>query len=356
VIASASFATFGASAARLLETGRLRSPPSETLSRAWANLARASRPVVLPRGVAVVGVGGATLGGSYKTPLVLALARALNERGERVAVVGHGYGSRWRSRHSVPGCVGPGDSALSVGDDALWLYRELSRLGVPVIVGGSRSAALFFAGTLAPRVIVDGLLQAEPERLALSVLALSADRPWGAGRCPPAGDLRASRAALLEATDVVTRVSSGALPGGPGHEGERQFSPFLSAGSRPVVDVGSELLGAMDSDGQSVPLTLVAGRRVGVVLAVARPDRVLASLASLGIVPVQIRLFRDHAAPRPRLLLPSGGASRPEVWLTTSKCATKLGAAYEGAPVLVLAHRLTLPQAFVDTVMASTAR
>jgi tetraacyldisaccharide 4'-kinase len=303
---------------------------------------------VVPRGVAVVGVGGATLGGSYKTPLVLALAGALSERGERLAVVAHGYGSR---KTSEPRCVDPRDSAKSVGDDAFWLFRELSPLGVPVVVGGDRSAALTLGASLAPRLMVDGLLQAEPRRLTLSVLAVDAGRPWGAGRCPPAGDLRAPRASLLAAADVVARVvsehSASAPPPGP--------EPPLDAGSSAVVDVASALLGATSSEGELVSLASLAARRVGVVLAIARPDRVLASLAAHGIAPVETRLFRDHAAPRLRRAR-HGESTRPDFWLTTSKCATKMGSVYEGRPVLTLAHRLTLPAALLDAVLASTVQ
>jgi tetraacyldisaccharide 4'-kinase len=125
--------------------------------------------VVLPRDVAVIGVGGATLGGSYKTPLVIALSRAVAASGEQVAVVAHGYTGRVR----VARRVSPGDAVVDVGDDALYLCRELEPCGVPVVVG-PRQAALRLAATLAPRVVVDGLLQAEPERLALSVLVLDA--------------------------------------------------------------------------------------------------------------------------------------------------------------------------------------
>ena len=222
----------------------------------------------------MVGVGGATLGGSYKTPLVLALARALAERGERAAVVAHGYGSE---RSFEPRCVGPRDSAKSVGDDAFWLFGELSPLGVPVVVGGDRSAALALGASLSPRLIVDGLLQAEPRRLALSVLAVDAARPWGAGQCPPAGDLRAPRASLLAAADVVVRV----VPEYAASVASPRPEPSLDAGSCTVVDVASALLGATSPEGELVSLASLAGRSIGVVLAIARPDRVLASLAAV---------------------------------------------------------------------------
>ena len=176
-------ATLGSRAARALERGALGFVAPRVFSESWANRAQVSRPVGLPQEASVVGVGGATLGGSYKTPLVLALARTLVARGEPVTVHAHGY----RSTKGAARCVGVRDSARTVGDDALWLFRELSTLPVPVpvVVGRDRSCALAFAATLAPLVVSDALLQTSPERLALSILALDAERPWGAGACPP---------------------------------------------------------------------------------------------------------------------------------------------------------------------------
>ena len=53
-----------------------------------------TRPVRVPDGVRTVTVGGATLGGSGKTRIAIAIARALASRGERVVLVGHAYRAR----------------------------------------------------------------------------------------------------------------------------------------------------------------------------------------------------------------------------------------------------------------------
>lgn len=292
---------------------------------------------MLPRGASIVGVGGATLGGSYKTPLVLALARALAARGASVVVHAHGYRSTGRAAR----CVSAEDAARGVGDDALWLFRELTAHAVPVVVGGTRNSALGFAASLAPLVVSDSLLQTTPERLALSVLVLDAEWPWGAGLCPPLGDLRGSRASLLAAADVVVRVRA---------EGAPSLLPPLDAASCPMFDVTSALAGSVDPHGRPHGLSSLTGTRLGVVLAIARPDRVIRSLAVHGIVPVETHLFRDHAVPRRRLFR-AGRSARPDIWLTTPKCAAKMGRTYEGAPLLVLQERLTLPEPLLDAVL-----
>jgi tetraacyldisaccharide 4'-kinase len=315
--------------ARALERGRLRSPLALLTARIWAARAAASRPLALPRGAAVIGVGGATLGGSHKTTLTLALAAALRERGERVAVVAHGYRARVASAREAH----PRDAAQVIGDDAAWLARELVPAGVPVYVG-DRGHALELAARRAPVVIVDSLLQAHPERLALSLLAVDGVAPWGACACPPAGDLRARRDALLDATDAVVAVS----PDEP--------APVSSPG-RPQFRVRAELY-ASAADGAAIALDSIKGVRAGVVLAIARPDRFVRSLAARGIEPVAMRLFADHSVPR--ACRSRRGAPPVDLWLTTPKCATKLGEHYEGAPLAVVRQRLFLPDVLLAMV------
>jgi tetraacyldisaccharide 4'-kinase len=303
--------------------------------------------------------------------LTLALARALALRGEKVAVVGHGHAARVRAARRVT----PGDTARGVGDDALWLARDLAELGVPVIVGPRPEAVLVAAG-LAGLVLVDGLLQAAPVRLALSILAVDALAPWGAGQCPPAGDLRAPRQALLAAADVVAAVHADGerapLAATPDHPGPSSGEPGCppaagpwdapsvaeleaSAGAldRAVRRVGAELTAVCAASGCPVPLHELAGARIGLVLAVARPLRIVASLARRGIHPTETRLYSDHAVP-----VRSEGAGwllgrrrgSVDLWLTTPKCASKLGPTHAGARVLVLHHRMVVPSALVVSV------
>lgn len=344
--------------ARALESGAWRSPIADGLSWAWAGMAKPARPVVLPGGVRVVGVGGPTLGGSYKTPLVVALARAIAERGERVAVVAHEYGARRRARTSEPGdaCrVSPTDRARDVGDDALLMARALVESGasagsplhprgasapagnaVAVFTGARRRDVLALAATFSPLVLVDGLLQTTPERLALSILVVDAHEPWRLGSCPPRGDLRASARALDAAADVVLSV-------------------FDAAGERPRGGdsswrLESRVTGASHGAGQALTFAALREMRLGLVLAVARPERIVRSLRARGIEPVETRLFSDHAVPRP-----ARSRGRPvDAWLTSSKCATKLGETYDGAPLFVLDHRLEVPPRIVDAVLTGS--
>ncbi len=315
-----------------LESGAFDGPLSRGAGSLWRRWADPVRPLRLPAGVRVVGIGGATLGGAGKTPLVLELARRLAARGERVAVVAPGY----RARPERARRVAADDCVDQVGDEALMLARALAPSAVPVVVAPTRQAALDMAAGLAPLVLVDGLLQARPARLALSLLVLDASQPWGAGRCPPSGDLRADRVRLLAACDAVV-LSGSASCGGC-------RLPETGAG-RPLFEVPTRLLGARMPDGRLAGVEELARRPLGLTLAIARPGRVAAALRQSGVEPVSRRIHADHAVP-----VAPGPGGRPDAWLATAKCATKLGREHGGAPVWVLEQALEVPEALVSLV------
>lgn len=302
------------------------------------------RPLDVPRGLSVVGISGAVLGGAGKTPVAIALSRALARRGLRVALVSHAY----RARPLRPREVRPFDHPREVGDDALASARLLEPDGVPVYVAPprDRARALDLARAEgAAIVVVDGLLQARPLPLADAVLVLDALAPWGSGRCPPLGDLRAPRLALLGAADHVAVVTPSQAPPCSRGAGEpcARGAGEIPEGSTPLL---SSIEGAASARGERLDVIAMRGLCVGLVLAVARPERIARALALVGIEPEVTLALGDHAALAPadldRALVAAAPrrAARPDVWLTTPKCATKLPEALWGAPVFALDHRI----------------
>ena len=317
--------------AESLETGEFRGIGSYAASRAWGWVAdrRIARRLVWPDGKRVVAIGGPTLGGSGKTPLALACALHLARAGVRTTLVGHAY----RASPGRPRLVAPDDDVALSGDEALMCARALAGVvGAEVIVAPTRQGALDLAFARgADVVILDGTLQTTPRRATLSLLAVEGAEPWGAGACPPAGDLRASVAALLAASDRVIRIGIDATP--------------VSRGAWSLAS-GAELL----------DWCTLRTRRVGLVTAVARPHRVLARLAENGVIPACVHRLPDHAWP--------GGSGTPgaqtglDLWLTTPKCRTGLPAHIHGIPVATLDYALKLgsqAESLLGTVAHSAA-
>src|SRR5882672_11125231 len=82
----------------------------------------------------VVSIGNISVGGSGKTPLVIALGELLKQHGIAFDVLSRGYG---RSSAEIA-VVDPGGSPAQFGDEPLLIARKL---GVPVIVGADRYQA-----------------------------------------------------------------------------------------------------------------------------------------------------------------------------------------------------------------------
>jgi tetraacyldisaccharide 4'-kinase len=97
-----------------------------------------------------VSIGSLSAGGSGKTPLAIALTKALAQRGWYVDVLSRGYGRKNKTALRVD----PNGAAIDFGDEPLLIAREA---GVPVYVAAQR----YYAGRVAEA--------AEPETGAPSV-------------------------------------------------------------------------------------------------------------------------------------------------------------------------------------------
>lgn len=318
-------------AAQGLERGEFANLAASSLSRAWelAAATRVVRRLALPAHARVVAVGGSTLGGSWKTPLAIACAAEIAATGAAVAFVGHAY----RARPARARIVEAGDALNEVGDEALVAAHALAPSGVRVVVAPTRAGAVAFAAGLADVLVLDGVAQTAPARASLALLAVDAVHPWGqAAAMPPRGDLRAPVGALLSACDVVVAV------------GVAQ-APHLSDQTPETCHARVVMRGAWRGD-VLLRWEDLAGLRVGLLCALARPDRLVRSLAARGIRPRAVLCTCDHGALGPQIA--SRAARLPiDLWLATPKCITHMtgnGHRLSGF-VATIDHAVRLPAA-----------
>jgi tetraacyldisaccharide 4'-kinase len=144
----------------------------------------------------VVSIGSLSAGGAGKTPLTLALAHALAQRGLHVDILSRGYG---RSS-ATPARVDPAGTADDFGDEPLLLAQS----GFPVYVAAQR----YQAGLVAEResdshrihLLDDGFQHRQLHRDVNIVLFSRHDRD---DRLFPAGNLREPLSALRRASIVA---------------------------------------------------------------------------------------------------------------------------------------------------------
>lgn len=173
------------------------------VARKHAAYANGSRQAFHP-GVPVVVVGNILVGGTGKTPVVIAVTRHLQRIGRRPGVLSRGYGTRG---HDTPQ-VGMQDlDPARFGDEPALINH---RTGAPVAVHRSRALAARALLAAYPDVDVlvcdDGL-----QHLALArdiEIVVQDQRGLGNGRLLPAGPLREPASRLQTVQAIITNRRS----------------------------------------------------------------------------------------------------------------------------------------------------
>jgi tetraacyldisaccharide 4'-kinase len=137
--------------------------------------------------VPIVVIGNITIGGTGKTPLIMFLAKALEQRGRRVGIVSRGYGAR---TNRYPYKVMASDSAGKVGDEPLMLAQSLD---VPVVIDPDRLSAikhLLETNSEVDVILSDDGMQHYRMPRDLEILVVDGSRELGNELLLPAGPLR----------------------------------------------------------------------------------------------------------------------------------------------------------------------
>jgi tetraacyldisaccharide 4'-kinase len=315
---------------------------SEWLYRSALSLAGRLRgaPVSIP-GTGVVSVGNLEIGGAGKTPCALWWAAALAERGVAAAVVCRPWG---------PPAQG------SAGDEAALLAERLPR-GVALYAGRSKLAEARRAARDGARAVVvdDGFSHRALAR-DLDLVLLDARRPFGNGRCLPAGPLREPPEAVQRAHAVVfSRADRAGLD-----ERRRARELVRAAGfTGPLLHARHRIVGVRDG-GALFP---AAGQRVYCVSGLARAGELAEAAARAGLAVAGERAYADHHAFTPREW--QADQARAQALgarlLVTAKDAVRLAVA-ERAQALVLEVEWEWldgevePSALVDRILHAAER
>ena len=302
----------------------------------------------------VVSVGSLSAGGAGKTPVTIALANLLTERGWSVDVLSRGYKRAGRGVVQVD--LGSPDPARQFGDEPTLIAR---RTGVPVWVGSDRFAAgaaaeaqtparhsLSAAENFSPEISVGG---PNPDAVAFVISSLQTEAEADSGAVPrvhllddglqhrglernfelvlvtgddlrdvllPAGNLREPFSALRRADALVVREE----------EVGRLTKPL-----RGLVGLEIPLWTLRRTLRFPAPLGVFgAGLRPLAFCAIARPGNFAATLAKAGCGVVDTVIFPDHHRYDERDILELirlAKAMDASGFVTTEKDAVKLSGA-----------------------------
>ena len=307
----------------------------------------------------VVSVGNISVGGSGKTPFVIALGELLKARRIECDVLSRGYGRQ----ATDTAIVDPAGSPDQFGDEPLLIARKLQ---VPVIVGADR----YQAGLLAEKnfssklhLLDDGFQHRRLHRDFDIVILAASDLD---GTLLPVGRLREPLSSLRRADAAASDLG----------ESEAVETAFLlnsrSAGAVETVEKAAET-----EQMQSAPLRVLpvemwrlkrnvyleeVPKKPVAFCGIARPHQFFGHLRELGAELVETVSFPDHHRfsendlDRLRRIKEKAGA---DAFITTEKDAINLGdlkARLQPLHVAQLRLVLQQPEQLLETLFATLER
>ena len=257
-------------------------------------------------GCPVVSVGNLTVGGTGKTPVAEMLARELQRRGRRVAILSRGYKSvprpfMQRLRNKLfrhldlfpPRIVSDGKEVLldsrRAGDEPHMLAKNLP--GVCVLVDKDRvksglHALRHFESDI---LLLDDGLQYQRLRHGIDVVLIDRQSPFGNERLLPRGTLREPPANLSRASYIIVTKS--------GPEPDEALLARLRTLNRTAAIIECSHAPRHWEDlktGVKFPLGHLRGRHVGALSGIARPESFEEGVRQLGAVVEVSKAFADH--------------------------------------------------------------
>jgi tetraacyldisaccharide 4'-kinase len=257
-------------------------------------------------GCPVVSVGNLTVGGTGKTPVAEMLARELQSRGRRVAILSRGYKSvprpfSQRLRNKLfkhldlfpPRIVSDGKDVLldsrRAGDEPHMLAKNLP--GVCVLVDKDRvksglHALRHFDSDV---LLLDDGLQYQRLRHRIDVVLVDSQAPFGNEHLLPRGTLREPPANLRRASYIVV-TKSGLKPDEALLARLRKLNRTAA-----IIECNHAPRHWQDlSTGERLPLNHLKGRHVGAMSGIARPESFEEGVRQLGAMVEISKAFADH--------------------------------------------------------------
>ncbi len=243
----------------------------------------------------VISIGNLTLGGTGKTPAVIALAQEAKRRGLMPCILTRGY----RGRAKGPCFVSKGDKPLmdarQAGDEA-FLMADLLR-GIPVVKGKER----YKAGLLATEslqvpssslifILDDGFQHWRLHR-DIDILLIDATNPFGNESLFPEGIMREPLSAMKRAHFIIITRADMVEPGAIREITGKIRQYNLES---PVFTASHRATGLTDISGIARGLDYLCGKRIYAFSGIANPAYFQATLALNGAQVVKFRKFRDH--------------------------------------------------------------
>ena len=333
----------------------------------------------------VISVGNIVVGGTGKTPAVIAIAKHLQRERMRVAILLRGYKRRVREQVTIISdgekvCASPVES----GDEAYMMAKHLRN--VPIIVGKCR----YSAGQVAlERFKVDVLLLDDGfqhRQLArdVDILTIPTTHPFGSPeRLLPAGTLREPLTALRRADlillthadipNISAHIKKLVKPLAPNipvltstHQPSHLYPLAVSSQQESLITSENDsnhhnALPTADSRLLIANIKELKGKRVLAVCGIGNPEAFVASLTRCSVASVELLAFPDHhvyTETNKQQIETAFQETAADLIVTTQKDEQKLAGFVDNwkLPIVVLAVGLVITEGdekFNDVLLGS---
>ncbi len=257
-------------------------------------------------GCQVVSIGNLSVGGTGKTPVVEVFARALQQRGRRVAILSRGYKSTprplWQrlvakitlqEDRIPPKIVSNGRSLLldseQAGDEPYMLASNLKDVVVLVDKDRVKSGRYAISKYGCDTLLLDDGFQYLALKSRLDICLIDRNNPFGNHYLLPRGTLREPIANLKRAHYIFITKSS-ELGAKKLRKAIRQFNDQAE-----VIECAHQPLYLQDVfTGERHSLEKLQGRPIGAISGIAVPESFEEGLVGLGANLVYAKRYADH--------------------------------------------------------------
>lgn len=221
--------------------------------------------------IPIIIVGNITVGGTGKTPLLMALYDALKQAGYQPGIISRGYQGQLSSE--FPTLVKDHHGPEEIGDEPFMVFK---RTRAPLMICRDRVKAIEALQTIMPSINVilsdDGLQHYQLAR-DIEIAVIDGDRRFGNGQLLPAGPLREPIARLKDVDFIVCQ----------GQPQKNEYGMKLVGDTLYALN-NSQLIQSLQSL-KSVTVHAVAG--------IGNPDRFFKDLSEQGVTVIP-HAFPDH--------------------------------------------------------------
>ncbi len=290
----------------------------------------------------VISIGNISVGGTGKTPVVIATAKKLQEEGYNVVVLSRGYKRKSRGTILVSNGKNIFVKSWEEAGDEPYL---IASYGIPVVVSSSRYKAGKYALKYLPVDIFlldDGFQHYQLDR-DIDIVLVDATRPFWEDNLLPLGRLREPINIALNYIDIFVLTKTYSLSR---IEKERVYY-HLTKYFKPVF-VAKEKFEKLTNFKDDFPIDILKGKHVGVFAGLGNNQQFFDAISKLAkeynFCISAYKEFPDHYDYK-KLDLPNVNV---DFWITTEKDFVKLPYTQN---ILALKYEIELPSQYLSEIL-----